>query len=172
MERTFERTRSEELSSLGENDLLKGLQASRRLSNRALRWAALNRLFRLGSAPHPAPSGDYAGEFLAIQVAPLLSPLLEAAASLWMSWRGKAFDPARQEGINILSRDSLPVAYLLWPLYRDYREDGPHVYRAFPFITYSAPGLTDPDRQVLKIDYNLDSNPQLSVRRFAVVSHQ
>jgi hypothetical protein len=35
----------------------------------------------------------------------------------------------------------------------------------FPFCTYSAPGKTSPDRQVLRADYNLPGNPRLSVRR-------
>ena len=43
--------------------------------------------------------------------------------------------------------------------------DAPGTYRGFVFHTYVAPGLADPDRSVLKIDYNLEENPSLTVRR-------
>ena len=43
--------------------------------------------------------------------------------------------------------------------------DEPETYRGFVFRTYMAPGLTDTDRSVLKIDYNLEENPSLTVRR-------
>jgi hypothetical protein len=49
-----------------------------------------------------------------------------------MPWKGKAFDPARREGINILSRDSLALAHLVWPLYRDYRGIALHFYGLSP----------------------------------------
>jgi hypothetical protein len=166
MEKTLERTKNGSKPGPRESDLLVELQAARELASRdrKLGWAALNRVFRAGSLPQPL-SGEYAGEFVAVRVAPLFTQLVEGIASHWMPWKGKAFDASRREGINILSRDSLPWAHLLWPLYRDYREIGPHFYRAFPFATYTAPGLTDPDRRVFKIDYNLEPNPPLSVRR-------
>lgn len=44
-------------------------------------------------------------------------------------------------------------------------EYGPATFLAFPFRTYMGPGKADPDRQVLKIDYNLRANPLLNVRR-------
>jgi hypothetical protein len=44
-------------------------------------------------------------------------------------------------------------------------DDGPETYRVFAFRTYVAPGLSDPDRQVLKIDYDFPGNPRWSVRR-------
>ena len=67
-------------------------------------------------------------------------------------------------GDNIFTSDSLALAHLYWPLYQGYIDDGP-TYRAFGFRTYVAPGLADPDRQVLKIDYDLPGNPRLSIRR-------
>jgi hypothetical protein len=37
--------------------------------------------------------------------------------------------------------------------------------RGFTFRTYAAPGLADPDRTVLKIDYDLAGNPSLTIQR-------
>jgi hypothetical protein len=82
-----------------------------------------------------------------------------------MPWKGKCFDAAHASGDNIFTRDSLTLAHIYWPLYRAYRYEGAETYRAFSFQTYLAPGLADPDRQVLKIDYNQETNPSLSVRR-------
>jgi hypothetical protein len=82
-----------------------------------------------------------------------------------MPWRGKTFDPARQRGDNILTKDSYLLARLFNPLYRGFVDDGPKTYRGFAFRTYTAPGLSDADRTVLKIDYNLQENPGLTVRR-------
>ncbi len=42
---------------------------------------------------------------------------------------------------------------------------GPRTFQAFAFRTYVAPGKDDPDRQVLKIDYDVPGNPPLSVGR-------
>jgi hypothetical protein len=57
------------------------------------------------------------------------------------------------------------LAHLYWPFYRGYIHDGPTSYRAFAFRTYVAPGRADPDRNVLKIDYDRPGNPRLSIRR-------
>jgi hypothetical protein len=38
-------------------------------------------------------------------------------------------------------------------------------YRAFEFQSYVAPSLTDPEHEVLKLDYRLEQNPALVVRR-------
>jgi hypothetical protein len=51
------------------------------------------------------------------------------------------------------------------PFYRGFAADGPSTYRGFAFRTYVAPGLFDSDRPVLKIDYDLEENPSLTVRR-------
>jgi hypothetical protein len=86
-------------------------------------------------------------------------------ASLWMPWQGKIFRAGARQGVNIFSRDSLPLARLFWPFYRHIRPDSPDTYLAFALHTYAGPGRADPDRQVLKIDYNLKSNPRQNVRR-------
>ena len=167
MGKMLEKTRNGKSSGSRGSDLLAELQAARELLSRDRQrgWAAVNHVFRAGILPQPPPGGDYAGEFVAINVAPFLTLFLAWTAAHWMPWKGKAFDASRRQGINLLNRDILPLAYLLWPSYRYYLKDGPRLYRAFPFVTYSAPGLTDSDRRVLKIDYNLKPNPRLSVRR-------
>lgn len=143
------------------------LQAAQTLlkRQRAQGWAALNNLFRSGTEPSPLPSGRYVGKFVAIDIAPGLTQAAELLARLWMPWLGKTFNPANQVGYNILTQASYPLARFLVPLYRGYVPDQKGSYQAFAFRTYMAPGLTDPDRIVLKIDYNLKENPPLTVRR-------
>jgi hypothetical protein len=126
--------------------------------------ALLNDLFRAGTPPNLPLQGRYAGTLVALDIAPGLTQIIEMIINRWLPWQGKTFDAAQACGDNIFTRDSLALAHLYWPLYRDYIDDGP-TYRAFGFRTYVAPGLADPDRQVLKIDYNLPGNPRLSIRR-------
>ena len=146
---------------------LDSLRLAQRLvkHDRARGLARLNKLFRAGTVPDPPPDGRFAGEFVALNLAPGLTNLSEAIASICLPWRGKTFDAARSRGDNILTRDSLVPARLVWPLYRGFVEEGPETYRAFAFRTYVAPGRVDPDRLVLKIDYDLPANPRFSVRR-------
>ncbi len=115
--------------------------------------------------PDPAFNGRYAGELIALDLAPGLTPFFQWLANAWMPWRGKAFNASQQRGDNILSKDSYPLARLFNPLYRGFISDRPGTYRGFAFRTYTAPGLFDKDRNVLKIDYNLKENPALTVRR-------
>lgn len=128
-------------------------------------FAALNEIFRAGSPPNPLLDGGYAGELIALDVAPGLNQFAEMITSGWLPWKGKFFDAAQSRGDNIFTRDSLLLAHIFWPLYRGYKGESAERYRAFTFQTNLAPGLTDPDRQVLKLDYNLEGNPSLSVRR-------
>jgi hypothetical protein len=125
----------------------------------------LNNLFRAGTPPDPPHEGRYAGNLLAVDIAPGLTQAIEAIVSTWLPWQGKTFNAAQASGDNIFTRDSLALTHIYWPLYRGYQYDGPPTYRAFAFRTYLAPGLTDPDRQVLKIDYDLPGNPRLTIRR-------
>lgn len=132
---------------------------------RAHALAALNELFRSGAPPDPPLDGRYGGQLIALDVAPGLTALAQAIAGAWMPWKGKTFDSAGGRGDNVFSRDSVALAHLYWPRYHGYGEDGPQTYRAFAFRTYLAPGRSDPDRQVLKIDYDRPENPRLSIRR-------
>jgi hypothetical protein len=133
--------------------------------NRAQGLAALNTFFRSGNLPDPPPHGRYQGEMLVIDLAPVLTQFFQGLANLWMPWRGKTFDPSQKRGENIFTKDSYPLARLFNPLYRGFTSEGPKTYRGFAFHTYTAPGLLDTDRTVLKIDYNLKENPALTVRR-------
>lgn len=128
-------------------------------------FAALNEIFRAGSPPNPPLEGDYKGQLVALDVAPGLNQFIEMITSRWMPWKGKSFYATQARGINIFTRDSLMLAHIFWPLYRGYRDESAERYRAFTFRTHLAPGLTDPDRQVLKLDYNIKGNPSLSIRR-------
>ncbi|MGH2524789.1 MAG: hypothetical protein ACRDH2_19960, partial [Anaerolineales bacterium] len=82
----------------------------------------------------------------------------------WLPWQGKTFDAAAQTGDNLFTNDGLWLARLMFPGYRGYVPDGPGRSRALQFRTYLGPGTHDPDRQVLKIDYDWDVNPRLIVR--------
>jgi len=115
--------------------------------------------------PDPSLNGRYAGELIALDLAPGLTQFFQWLANAWMPWRGKTFDASQQRGDNILTKDSYLLARLFNPLYRGFITDGAKTYRGFSFRTYSAPGLFDADRTVLKIDYNLKENPALTVRR-------
>ncbi len=128
-------------------------------------WSALEDLFRAGSPPARPLDGRYSGQLLGLRIAPGFTHIGNLIAAAWMPWKGKWFDASHARGDNIFSRDSLAAARVMWPFYRGYMDDGPDTYRAFEFRTSIAPGMTDPDRQVLKIDYNLPGNPALSVRR-------
>jgi hypothetical protein len=127
--------------------------------------AALNELFRSGVVPTPALDGSYQGELVALDIAPGLTQIAGALAHLWLPWLGKRFAAGSDQGDNIFAKESYLLGRLMWPLYRDYRDVGPERYHAFAFRTYVGPGKQDPDRKVLKIDYDLSVNPALSVRR-------
>jgi hypothetical protein len=127
--------------------------------------AALNEIFRAGVPPDQPLDGRYAGELVALDIAPGLTQCVEMISAWWMPWKGKTFNAARVCGDNVFTRDSWTLVHVYWPLYRGYVENGRGTYRAFAFRTRVAPGLADPDRQVLKIDYDLDGNPGFSIRR-------
>jgi hypothetical protein len=143
------------------------LQAAQELvtRHRAQGLEALNQLFRNGTVPEPSLNGRYAGKLIAIDIAPGLTQLFQSLLSAWIPWLGKTFNPAQRSGDNIFTKNSYPLARFFNPVYRGFFADGPDTYRGFAFRTYTAPGLVDLDRSVLKIDYNLRENPSLTVRR-------
>ncbi len=104
------------------------------------------------------------GELVALDIAPGLTDLLTRLTSNWLPWKGKTFDPVHARGDNIFSRDSLRLARVFNPFYNHFVGDGPQNYRGFAFRTYLGPGREDPDRNVMKIDYDLAENPGL-IRR-------
>lgn len=143
------------------------LQAARDLVrvNRFQGFAALNDLFRVGTVPDAPLHGRYAGELIALDLAPVLTPFFQWLADRWMPWVGKTFDASHHRGDNIFTKDSFLLARIFNPFYRGFIPDDPNTYRGFAFRTYTAPGLFDYDRTVLKIDYDLKENPPLTIRR-------
>jgi hypothetical protein len=133
--------------------------------NHAQGLAALNSLFRNGRPPKTPLDGHYRGELVALDIAPVLTQFFDWMTEMWMPWLGKTFNASRQTGDNIFAQDSYPIARFFNPFYRGFVAKQPDTYQGFAFRTYIAPGLADPDRQVLKIDYNLKENPSLTVRR-------
>ena len=133
--------------------------------NRAQGFAALNDLFRAGTVPDPSIHGRHSGELVVLDLAPGLTPFFQWLTNRWMPWLGKTFDSPNQRGDNIFTKDSYFLARLFNPLYHGFIHETPKTYRGFAFRTYTAPGLFDSDRTVLKIDYNLKENPSLTVRR-------
>jgi hypothetical protein len=133
--------------------------------NRPRGLAALNDLFRAGTVPDPQPNGRYAGELIALDLAPGWTQFFAWLTNRWMPWRGKTFDPVQQRGENVFTKDSYLLARFFNPFYRGFVNDGSKTYRGFAFRTYTAPGLFDTDRTVFKIDYDLQENPPLTVRR-------
>lgn len=133
--------------------------------HRAKGLTALNELFRNGTPPESPLDGRYAGKLVALDIAPGFTALFQSITEARMPWLGKTFNGARQTGDNIFRRDSYPLARFFNPFYKGFLADGAETYRGFLFRTYMAPGLADPDRSVLKIDYNREGNPLLTVRR-------
>jgi len=146
---------------------LSELHAAQELArrNRDQGLAELNRLFRNGSVPMPAPNGRYSGKLIALDIAPGLTQFFQWLAKTWMPWQGKTFHAVHHVGDNIFTQDSYLLARFFNPFYRGFIADKPGTYRAFMFRTYTAQGLVDPDRVVLKIDYDVAGNPLLTVRR-------
>jgi hypothetical protein len=143
------------------------IRAARELARPDRRRAIqiLNGVFRAGQPPDRPLDGSTDGALLTLDVAPGLTQAFAALADAWMPWRGKIFDARGASGINRFSTDSLFLAHVLWPLFRGYALGEVDTYHAFSFKTYLAPGLSDPDRQVLKLDYDLSANPSVTIRR-------
>jgi hypothetical protein len=79
--------------------------------------------------------------FMAGQVPqPMPNGLYNGDASIKGSWQGKEFDSANQKGINLFGT-------------------GDKQRRIYPFRTWVGKGLTDTSIDVLKIDYDLPTNP-------------
>ncbi|MBI3485698.1 hypothetical protein HY025_02020 [Candidatus Daviesbacteria bacterium] len=71
---------------------------------------------------------------------PALNGFYKGQAQIMGPWKGKSFDSSSSSGINIINtfNNTSPI---------------------FPFKTYSGKALLDPNLEVLKIDYNISSNP-------------
>ncbi|HLF78301.1 MAG TPA: hypothetical protein VJB57_12515 [Dehalococcoidia bacterium] len=124
----------------------------------------LGRLFRLGRAPRP--DGRYEGELLGLSTGLLSDPFFEWLTRIYLPWLGKTFDAATSTGDNVFVDNawSRATEKLGWPEYRVHSDDPPGTVRVFPFRSYVAKGIEDPDLDVLRIDYGHSPNP-LPVRR-------
>jgi hypothetical protein len=132
---------------------------------RSDRLAALDALFRLGRLPEPPPDGELRGDLVAASYARLLDPLIGFGADALLHWQGKRFDRAQAAGVNVFAGAARPLLGVFMPSYRAYDREPPDRLLGFRFRTYAGPGLADPDRQVLKIDYDFAENPAWNVRR-------
>ena len=122
----------------------------------------LNRLFRAGRVPQPPLAGPYAGELITTTFGCTADVAFGALGRVYMPWRGKVFDAATHSGRNLfIARSKL----LIRPFDPAVRDDRPGLVSAYPFATSSGPGVIDRDREVLKIDYDLSTNPFGPIRR-------
>ena len=151
-------------SVAGESDSIRAAQQQLR-TRRKDGLAALDALFRAGAAPSPPPEGPYHGELVALDIAPVVTQLVEWLTSFLMPWKGKFLIAAESRGDNIFSAKWRPALGLAFPFYKGNRDYGKDAYRAFIFDTSIAQGKVDPDRQVFRIDYDRPDNPALSIRR-------
>jgi hypothetical protein len=71
---------------------------------------------------------------------PLPNGDLKGGADNQGSWLGKSFDSATSTGINRFNDNGM-------------------ITRSSKFVTYKGMGITDPEKEVLKIDYNIPENP-------------
>jgi hypothetical protein len=133
-------------------------------SDRLRGLAEMNAIFREGRVPRTPLDGRTNGQMIAVDIAPGVTPLVEALLTSRMPWCGKTFDAAAATGANLLYTGFLPVSRVLFPMYRGYRQEGHGTMSGLSFRTSAGPGLKDPDRQVLKIDYDTPSNPLLMRR--------
>ncbi len=127
--------------------------------------ADLNELFRAGQPPDPPLNGQYDGELVALDIAPIVTPVVEWIASIWMPWKGKFLIRDQSKGDNLFSQDSRIILSVVFPFYRDKVDHDHRTFRAFVFDTSIRQGMVDKDRQVFRIDYDRPDNPMLSIRR-------
>jgi hypothetical protein len=151
-------------SVVGESDSIRA--AKQLLSTRRKDGlAALDALFRAGTVPSPPPDGPYHGELVALDIAPIVTQLVEWLTSFLMPWKGKFLIAAESRGDNIFSAKWRAVLGLAFPFYKGNRDYGNDAFRAFIFDTSIAQGKVDTDRHVFRIDYDRPDNPALSIRR-------
>ncbi|MGH2736115.1 MAG: hypothetical protein ACRDKZ_11080 [Actinomycetota bacterium] len=121
-------------------------------------------LFRSGAVPEPPPEGFLSGSLITSTTWDSLDLVSRRLAELYMPWLGKSFDPASNEGVNVLKRSAVTPMRALWPSYKVLREYDDRV-EAFRFRTRIDTGAVDPSINVLKIDYDFDANPDLLIRK-------
>jgi hypothetical protein len=124
---------------------------------------SLDRIFRLGTLPEPGIDGRLIGLPITPATFAVSDVVLRRLSSWWMPWLGKRFDAETATGDNIMLPSARLPSKLLWPDYQ-FLSLGDGRYAAFCFRTYAGAGAVDPDRRVLKIDYDLNENPAFLIR--------
>jgi hypothetical protein len=147
-----------------ENDPIRAAQARLR-ARRDDGLAALDAAFRAGAVPTPTPDGPYHGELVALDIAPIVTQVVEWLTSFLMPWKGKFLIASEARGDNIFSAKWRTALGLMFPFYKGNRDYGSDRFRAFIFETSIAPGKVDTDRRVFRIDYDRPDNPAQSIRR-------
>jgi hypothetical protein len=132
--------------------------------NRERGLAQLGKMFREGVFPREPLDGPTNGQMIAADVAPHVTPSVVRLITTTKPWLGKTFDAEGARGENLLTPGFVALSRVLLPGYRGFRRVSEHAFAGLAFRTYSGNGLQDPDRRVLKIDYDTPDNPPM-IRR-------
>lgn len=162
--------------SATKKDVSKSQDSKALLQIRAAQWlilqdrkqglASLNEIFRAGKKPLVnALDGHYDGELIALDVAPVVSKSVEILARYWMPWKGKYLNKKDKKGDNIFGEKNRWLLKVMFPFYKNFTDYTAETFRTFVFQTSSGKGQVDEDRQVFKIDYAIQENPALTIRR-------
>ena len=124
---------------------------------------SLEAVFSDASVPDQL-DGPYVGRLLATTLRPGLAVPFEVITRLWMPWKGKVLSGADSTGRNLFTPGWRTVMKVLWPRYRDLREEPGNRFSTFSFETWRGPGALDPSIDVFKIDYDHPGSPGLLIR--------
>jgi hypothetical protein len=102
--------------------------------------------FLAGVTPRQPPDGFYRGT----------AHLLFDAD---VPWLGKSFERENQLGFNIFTPAGATILKIIAPFYKRYTVNEDGNTRAYYFKTFTAPGLKDPQLNVVKLDYSSPENP-------------
>ena len=139
------------------------LAGVRARARRAEALRSLDLIFRRGTPPDPPLDGDTRGAIITPVLPAPAQAVARAAGEAWMPWLGKTFHAGEQTGVNVVTGDARLPFKALWPSYEP-EQLGDGRLAVMTFDTRVGPGTLDPDRQVLKIDYDHDGNPKLAIR--------
>jgi hypothetical protein len=154
-------------SASGASETMDRVRTAQRLlkQDRQQGLAALNELFRAGHPPETPLDGPYRGELVAVDIAPVVTQLVESLTAFWMPWKGKFLVRDETKGDNLFGQGSRLILRVLYPFYSGFVDHDAAVFRGFVFQTSIGAGREDTDRQVLKIDYASPVNPRFTIRR-------
>jgi hypothetical protein len=101
-----------------------------------------------GRAPQTPPEGFYQGTAHILFDKPV-------------PWLGKSFDSANQLGFNVFTPFGAKVLKVMTPLYKRFGVNKDGNIDAYYFKTRTGAGLKDPQKNVIKLDYDSKGNPVL-----------